>query len=115
MNLADPPERLQVAGEIGAAHRDPDAVFTLRQRPHDMAAEKAGAAENRDQGVGIGLRRHWLPLRRAPARSSFVGRRRRSGAAYRIVLALYRATRSSLSGSARVQQRRNDANDAAPC
>ena len=67
MNLADPPERLQMAGKIGPAHRDPDAVFAFRQRAHDMAAEKAGPAENRDQGVGIGLRSHRLPFRRAPA------------------------------------------------
>ena len=58
LDLADPAERLQVAGEIGAAHRDPDAVSALRQRAHDMAAEKARAAEDRDQGVGIGLRCH---------------------------------------------------------
>jgi hypothetical protein len=46
MNLADRPERLQMADEIGAAHRDPNAVFAFRQRTHHMAAEKAGAAEN---------------------------------------------------------------------
>ena len=58
MDLADPAERLQVAGEIGPAHRDADAVVALGQRPHQVAAEEAGAAENRDQRVVLGLEGH---------------------------------------------------------
>ena len=51
VDLADAAERLQMAGEIGPAHRDADAVMPLRQRPHHMAAEEAGAAKYGDQGV----------------------------------------------------------------
>ena len=47
VDLADPAERLQVAGEVRPAHRDADAVVALGQRPHQMAAEEAGAAEDR--------------------------------------------------------------------
>ena len=52
MDLSDAAERLQVAGEIGPAHRDADAVAALGQRAHHMAAEKARAAEDGDQRVG---------------------------------------------------------------
>ena len=51
VDLADPAERLQVAGEIGPAHRDPDAVAALGERAHHVAAEEARAAEDGDQRV----------------------------------------------------------------
>ena len=49
MDLADHAERLQEAGEIGPAHRDAHAIAALHQRAHDMAADEAGAAEDRDE------------------------------------------------------------------
>ncbi len=55
VDLADPAERLQVAGEVRPAHRDADAVAALAQRAHHMAAEEARAAEDGDQRVEIGL------------------------------------------------------------
>ena len=58
MDLADAAERLQEIGQFGPAHRNADAVAALGQRAHDMAAEKAGAAENGDEGVGVGLKGH---------------------------------------------------------
>ena len=54
MDLADPAERLQMAGEIGPAHRHADAVVALGQRPDHMAAEEPGAAKI-DQRVVLGL------------------------------------------------------------
>src|SRR5712671_2371053 len=54
MDLADPSERLQVAGEVRAANGDADAVALLAERAHDVAAEKAGAAEDGDQLVHFG-------------------------------------------------------------
>ena len=53
LDLADIAERLQMAGEIGPAHGDPDAVAALGQRPHDMAADKAGAAEDDHELWGL--------------------------------------------------------------
>ena len=41
MDLSDAPERLQVAGEIGRARRDADAVAAFGERAHHMAAKKA--------------------------------------------------------------------------
>ena len=55
VDLADPAERLQVAGEFRPAHRDADAVAALAQRAHDVAAEKARAAIDRDQRVDMGM------------------------------------------------------------
>ena len=70
MDLADPAERLQVAGEVGPPHRDADAVVPARQRPHQMAAEEARAAEDRDQRVVVGLQGHGaLAGARVPAAS----------------------------------------------
>jgi hypothetical protein len=42
-------ERLQVESEVGPPRGDADAPAALGQRPHDMAPDKAGAAENRHQ------------------------------------------------------------------
>ena len=58
MDLADPAERLQMAGEVRPAHRDADAVVPARQRPHHVPAEEARAAEHRDQRVVVGLQGH---------------------------------------------------------
>ena len=58
MNLADAAERLQMAGKFRPPHGDADAVAPFGERTHDMAAEKAGAAENGDQRVGVGLASH---------------------------------------------------------
>ena len=51
VDLADPAERLQMTGELGAPHRHPDAVTALGERAHHVAAEETGAAEDRDQRV----------------------------------------------------------------
>src|SRR5512141_821541 len=51
MNLADLTERLQVEGEIGAAHRHPDAIVALGKRTDNVAAEKARATIDGDEGV----------------------------------------------------------------
>ncbi len=59
MDLADPAERLQKAGELGTAHRDADAIAAIRQRPYHMAAHKAGAAEYGDERLKLALRAHW--------------------------------------------------------
>ena len=61
MDLADPADRLQMAGQFRPAHRDPDAVIAPRQRADHVAAEKAGAAENRDEGVRMS--RPWAASR----------------------------------------------------
>ena len=55
MDLADPAERLQMAGEIRPAHRDADAVAALGQRAHHMAAEESRAAEHGDQRVEMAV------------------------------------------------------------
>src|SRR5262245_2497852 len=52
MDLADPAGRLQVKGEFGPAHRDPNAVAVSGERAHHVAAEEAGAAEDGDQRFG---------------------------------------------------------------
>ena len=65
MDLADPAERLQMAGEVGPAHRDADAVVPFGQRADQMAAEEARAAEHGDQLVDVGLDGH--PDRPCPA------------------------------------------------
>ena len=51
VDLADAAERLQKAGKLGPAHRDPDTVAALGERAHHVAAEEARAAEHRDQRV----------------------------------------------------------------
>jgi hypothetical protein len=55
VDLADPAERLQMAGKVGPAHCDADAVAVLAERAHDVAAEKARPAIDGDQLVDIGL------------------------------------------------------------
>ena len=52
VDLPDPSERLQVAGEIRPAHRRADPVALARQRPHQVAAEEARAPEHGDQRFG---------------------------------------------------------------
>ena len=52
VDLPDPAERLQVAGEVRPAYRRADAVARARQRPHHVAAEEPGAAEDGDQRFG---------------------------------------------------------------
>src|SRR5712671_3744762 len=58
MDLPDPAERLEMAGELRPAHRDPDAVMLLGERPHHMLADESRAAEDGDQHVGVGLDGH---------------------------------------------------------
>ena len=65
MDLPDAAERLQEIGKLGPAHGDADAVAALGERAHDMAAEEAGAAENGDKGVGVGLKGHEVRTRAA--------------------------------------------------
>ena len=73
-DLADGAERLHVLGEIGTADGDAHPVAAPRQRPHHMAAEKAGSAEDGDelavQGLRTRCRGHGcrsLPVARRPA------------------------------------------------
>ena len=47
-DLPDSAERLQMAGDVGPARRDADAVAALGERPHH-AADEAWSAENGDQ------------------------------------------------------------------
>src|SRR5262249_56784048 len=49
MDLADPAERLQKAGKLGAADGDANAVAEFGQRAHDVAAEETRAAEDGDE------------------------------------------------------------------
>ena len=49
MDLPDLAQRLQEAGKLGPAHSDADTVAELRERAHDVTAEKAGAAEHGDK------------------------------------------------------------------
>ena len=49
VDLPDAADRLEVKREIRPAHGGAHAVALARQRPHHMAAEKARAAEHRDQ------------------------------------------------------------------
>ena len=53
VDLADLAERLEVPGQFRPPHRDADAVIALAQRPDHVAPQKAGPAENRDQGFQI--------------------------------------------------------------
>lgn len=48
VNLADAAERLQLEGKVGAAHGGADAIAVPRKRPHHVAADKTGSAEDRD-------------------------------------------------------------------
>ena len=73
MDLADPAERLQMAGEVGPAHRDADAVVALGQRADQMAAEEARAAEDGDQLVDVGLDGHAIGLDPALAKYRMAG------------------------------------------
>ena len=61
VDLADPAERLQVAGEVGPPASHPDAVALLAERPNHVAAEESGAAEDGDQRIHIGLGDHGGP------------------------------------------------------
>ena len=53
MDLADAAERLQMVGQIGPAHRYPDKVVPLGQSTHHVAAEKARAAIDGDEGFSV--------------------------------------------------------------
>ena len=53
VDLADPAERLQVAGQFRPPHRDPDAVVALGERADHVPPQKARSSENRDQRVQI--------------------------------------------------------------
>ncbi len=88
MNLADPAERLQMTGQFGPAHRDPDAVTALGQRAHHVAAEEAGPAVDRDQAC-----RNWLFAVMLRSRSS-AGRSAGSPANSRAGRGPYRAEKT---------------------
>ena len=87
MDLADPTERLQVAGQFRPPHRDADAVAALAERADHMAAEETGAAVNGDQGVDIGLGNGDLLVHRGACGRKWWGPSRRE---YRIGAVLYR-------------------------
>ena len=46
-DLADIAQRLQMKGEVGPADGDAHPVAALRQRAHDMAADKSRSAKHR--------------------------------------------------------------------
>ncbi len=50
--------RLQITGEVRTAYSDADAILPLRQRPYHVPAEEPRAAENSDQGFGMGFWGH---------------------------------------------------------
>ena len=52
VDLAHRAQRAQEKAPVGMARRDLDAPAGPGQRPHRVAAQKAGAAENRDQ-IGV--------------------------------------------------------------
>ena len=52
MDLADVAERLQMECEVGTPRGDADAPAVARQRPDDMPADEARAAEYRDDAIG---------------------------------------------------------------
>ena len=58
MDLPDPPERLQMAGEVRPAHGDADAVAALGQGTDDVAAEETRAAEYGHELIDVGLSKH---------------------------------------------------------
>ncbi len=58
VDLADAAHRLQMEGEIGAAHRDADAVAAVGERAHHVAAEKTRTAEYRNERFKLVLRGH---------------------------------------------------------
>jgi hypothetical protein len=58
LDLTDPAERLEVAGEFGAAAGDTDAVMALGERTHDVTAKEAGAAINGDKAIVGAFRAH---------------------------------------------------------
>jgi hypothetical protein len=76
VDLADPSERLQVAGKFGPAHRDANAVAELGQRAYDMAAEESEPPKT-VTSVSRGDGGHICSVQ--------------SGAEYRIAPSLYRA------------------------
>ena len=53
VDLADPADRLQMAGQFRPAHRDADAIVPVGQRPHHVAAEETRAAEHGDERFEI--------------------------------------------------------------
>jgi hypothetical protein len=56
VNLPDHAERLEMAGKVRAAHRDPDAPAALGECTHQMAPDKTRAAVDRHQPVERNLR-----------------------------------------------------------
>ena len=60
LDLAEPAQRLEEPGAPGVAPGDADAHAGLQQRLGDVAAEKAAAAEQSDEQIGLG--RHVGPL-----------------------------------------------------
>ena len=95
MDLADPSERLQVAGEIRPADRDPDPIAALAQGAHHMAAEEARAAEYGDQLVEVGLGDH-AGSRGRHRHPVLPPLRRRPAAEYKIGSRLYRGSQTGL-------------------
>src|SRR5271166_6157317 len=66
MDLANLPQRLQVASELGPAHCDADAIAVPGKRAHHVATEEAGTAEDGDKafkGNGGHARARSLPQR----------------------------------------------------
>ena len=49
VDLADPAERLQVAGQFRPPYRHPDPVVALGQRPNHVSPQKPRSAKNRDE------------------------------------------------------------------
>jgi hypothetical protein len=51
MNLANPAQRLQVHGEIGAPDCNANAPTPLGKRPHDVATDESGPSEYSYQAI----------------------------------------------------------------
>ena len=69
VDLSDAPERLEMTREIGPAYRDANAIVPLRQRPHHVAAQEPGAAENRHEGF-VGGHSRFISRRSCPVWST---------------------------------------------
>ena len=69
LHPADHAERLEMAGEIGPAHRGADAPAALQQRPHDMAADEPEPPKTVTSPLSASVIAMILPLStRAPRR-----------------------------------------------
>ena len=60
VDLADLAGRLQMADQFGPPYRYADTVIALAERPNHVSPQKAGSAENRDEGIQVRCHRGQL-------------------------------------------------------